>query len=156
MSKAVLAMTLMVLTVAAGQPKSQSTPTIGVRLVPSLASPMDGRIAVKNKGTQPAGPTKLILDCQKLGGPLAGPGGCPDLPPSFAPFYFDRAFPKYATVKVPALRPGETFTHRLSFWNETLKWPSGTYYFTAITDAEHTAGPGSEASNKTVGSFTVP
>src|SRR5258708_15589350 len=122
-------------------------------LVAFLHHPMDGRVSVKNIGTGVAGPSKLTLDCQ-LDVRLSQ-GGCPDLPPWAAPLYFDRAFPKNATVKVPSLGPGETFTHTLSFWN-ALKWTSGTYYFTVLADAEHTVVQRNRVHNKAVSTITVP
>jgi hypothetical protein len=103
-------------------------------LVPVLPRPMDGHVVVKNIGIGPAGPSKLTLDCQKAGAPSKA--GCPDLPPSAAATYFDPMFPKNATISVPALGPGASFEHSLSFWGE-FKWPKGTYRFTAVADAGH-------------------
>jgi hypothetical protein len=123
-------------------------------LVAILPNPMNGQLAVKNIGKGPAGPSKLTLDCQKEGVP-SETGGCPDLPASAATEYFDPAFPKNLTIKVPALAPGEKFKHTISFWS-TFHWPSGKYKFTAVADADHTI-PQSNRKNKVATStLTVP
>jgi hypothetical protein len=96
---------------------------------------MDGEIRVKNVGAGSAHPSKLTLDCVRLGAP-SQMYSCPNLPVSVAPLYFDEAFPNNATIKVPALAPGETFTHKLSFW-DVSNWPKGKYKFTVTVDAAH-------------------
>jgi hypothetical protein len=114
---------------------------------------MDGKITVKNIGTRTSGPSKLTLDCVKLEVP-SQMNSCPELPPSFAATYFDPAFPKNATIKVPTLAPGKSFTHTLSFWN-VLVWTTGKYKFTAIADPAHQFGERKTA-NTTTRVLTVP
>lgn len=104
-------------------------------LTPFLHHPMDGRISVTNVGNGASAPTKLTLDCVKLGTPMEM-NSCPNLPLSVARAYFDPMFPKNATIQVPALAPGETFTHSLSFWS-SFRWPAGRYKFTVVADASH-------------------
>lgn len=104
-------------------------------LIPILNSPMDSEIRVKNVGDGPADSSKLTLDCVRLGAP-SQMYSCPNLPVSVAPLYFDEAFPNNATIKVPALAPGEIFVHKLSFW-DLSNWPKGKYKFTVTVDAAH-------------------
>lgn len=94
---------------------------------------MDGLIKVRNVGKAPAGPSKLTLGCVRLAAPIQV-NSCPDLPPSLAAKYFDRMFPKNATIQIPPLASGQTFTHTLLFWR-TFVWPLGKYKFTATADA---------------------
>jgi hypothetical protein len=123
-------------------------------LVPTLPNPMNGRLQVKNIGPGPAGRSRLTLDCEK-GDTPADVGDCPSLPPEFASTYFDPAFPMNATVKVPALAPGATFTHTLSFWS-TFQWPSGKYRFTAVADAAHEVHESRRSNNTATSTLTIP
>lgn len=125
-----------------GRPKSatgQRRDVATAQLVPLLSNPMNADITVKNVGTATADPTKLTLDCIRLDVPIQM-NSCPDLPPSFAVKYFDEAFPKNATIRIPALAPGEEFKHTLLFWF-ILKFPSGRFKFTAVADAEGKTSP---------------
>jgi hypothetical protein len=135
---------------------SESDTASSPDLVVIPPDPMKGRIIVRNAGTAPAGPTKLTFDCQKeVKGAASESGGCPDLPPEAAPKYFDPAFPRNATVKVPALAPGESFTHTLEFWN-VMKWPSGTYRFAVVADAAHELDGASRTHAVATSQLTVP
>lgn len=109
---------------------SQQKPKADPSLLPVLHNPMNDEIRVRNLGTAPSAPARLTLDCEKV---EANPElrACPVLPPSLAETYFDPVFPKHATIKVPALAPGTTFTHKLSFWKQ-MNWQKGTYRFTAV------------------------
>jgi hypothetical protein len=123
-------------------------------LVPILRKPMNGHLTVKNIGKGLAGPSKLTLDCQKEGLPPEI-GACPNLPPEVAATYFDPAFPMNATIRVPALAPGATFTHTLSFWG-TFQWPSGKYKFTAVVDAAHALHESTRENNIATSTLVVP
>jgi hypothetical protein len=123
-------------------------------LVPVLHHPMDGRISVKNVSNAPAGPSKLNLDCVRLGAPVQM-NSCPDLPPSVAATYFDPMFPKNATIQVPTLTPGQTFTHTLRFWS-ALTWPTGKYRFTAVADAGHVVSTSTSEGNIATSTLVVP
>jgi hypothetical protein len=123
-------------------------------LVPILPTPMNGKITVKNIGTGPAGPSKLTLDCVKVGAP-SQMNSCPDLPPSAMGAYFDAAFPENATIQVPALAPGATFTHTLAFW-DFFRWTSGKYKFTAVADASHGVSENKTKNNVAISILTVP
>jgi hypothetical protein len=120
---------------AANSAQSQGRGERKPDLIPILHSPMDQEIRIKNVGSGPARPSKLTLDCVKLGA-ASQMYSCPNLPVSAAPIYFDEAFPDNATVKVPALAPGETFAHKLAFW-DVSSWPMGQYKFTVTADAAH-------------------
>ena len=133
-----------------GNPTGQAMPD----LVPVLTSPMSGHVAVKNIGTGPAGPSKLVLDCHQEGH-TGGGGGCADLPPSLASAYNDPAFPDKVTINVPNLAPGATYNHTLSFW-AVLKWTPGKYDFTAKADAANTVAESNEGNNTTTSTLTVP
>ncbi len=155
----VLALLLLLAISVTGQTtakKHDSTPTDEAKasLVPLLHHPMDGRIRVKNVGSAPAGPSKLTLDCVRLGTPVQM-NSCPDLPPLVAATYFDPAFAKNATIQVPPLTPGETFTHTLTFWS-MVTWPTGKYRFTAIADASHVVSTSTTEGNIATSTLTVP
>jgi hypothetical protein len=133
---------------------SKATDEAKASLVPLLHHPMDGRISVKNVGSAPAGPTKLTLDCVRLGAPVQM-NSCPDLPPSVAATYFDPTFPRNATIQVPTLTPGETFTLTLTFWS-MVTWPTGKYRFTAIADAGHVVSTSTTEGNIATTTLVVP
>jgi subtilase family serine protease len=133
-----------------GTPTGQGKPD----LVPQLANPMNGTVVVKNIGTGPAGPSKLTLDCHKEGH-VGGGGGCVDPPATLAAAYHDPAFPDKVTVSIPALAPGASYSHTLTFWG-VLKWPSGKYDFTGVADAANTVAESNEANNTTTSTLTVP
>jgi hypothetical protein len=123
-------------------------------LVPILRTPINGEIRVKNVGTGSAHPSKLTLDCVRLGVP-SQMYSCPNLPVSVAPLYFDEDFPNNATIKVPALAPGETFVHKLSFW-DVSDWPKGKYKFTVTVDAAHVLNETNTKNNVTSSTLVVP
>lgn len=121
-------------------------------LVPLLTSPMSGKVEVKNIGTAGAPASKLAINCFKLGH-VGGGGGCPDAPGIAA--YSDPALPDQVVVNVPALAPGASHVHNLSFW-PALVFTSGTYQFKASADAINTVAESNEGNNVAVGSKTVP
>jgi len=123
-------------------------------LIPQITNPMNGVVTVKNIGTGPAGPSKLTLDCHKVGH-VGGGGGCVDPPASLAAAYHDPAFPDKVTVAIPALAAGASYSHTLTFWS-VLKWPSGKYDFTGVADAANAVAESNEANNATVSTLTVP
>ncbi len=136
--------------------KAQGTPTGQGKpdLIPLISNPMNGVVVVKNIGTGPAGPSKLTLDCHKVGH-VGGGGGCVDPPASLAAVYHDPAFPDKVTVAIPALAPGASYSHTLSFWS-VLKWPSGKYNFTGVADAANTVAESNEANNTAISTLAVP
>jgi len=133
---------------AVSKPSAQEKPD----LVPVLSHPMNGKIIVKNIGRGFAAPSKLTLDCEVVSSTVST--ACPDLPVSVASTYFDTEFPKNATIEVPALSPGETFVHSLSFW-ETFHWPSGRYRFTALVDAAHALSESNTKNNIAISTLVV-
>lgn len=124
-------------------------------LVPILPNPMNGTVMVKNIGKCPAGPSKLTLNCQKQGVPVGTRGGCPEVPPAASAPYLDPMFPDNVTVNVPALAPGASFSHTLSFW-AALTWTSGTYTFVGKADAANTVAESNEGNNTANSVLTVP
>ncbi len=124
-------------------------------LIPVIPNPMNGVVMVKNIGTCAAGPSKLVLDCHKEGLVSTGGGGCAEIPPTLMAAYSDPAFPDKVTVNTPALAPGASFSHTLSFW-AALKWASGKYDFTAMADAANTVAESNEGNNTANSTLTVP
>jgi CARDB len=120
-------------------------------LVPLLHTPMDGWVAVKNIGTGNAGPSRLIIKCVKEG--HTGPGGgCVDLPDSaITPPFFPT--PDALGLNVPALPCGKEFPAPMAFWG-SMKWPKGTYHFTATADATNAVVESNEGNNVTTSSMT--
>ncbi len=130
------------LTAGAGQAFAQPD------LVPQLNFPMNAAVGVQNNGTTAAGPSHLTINCTKFG---QADGGCPDTPGMGA--YVDPAFPNRAVIDVPALEPGESFSHDLTFWN-AIPWTPGTYVFDAEVDAGSDVAESNEANNTAQSSYT--
>jgi hypothetical protein len=130
------------LTAGAGQALAQPD------LVPQLNFPMNATVGVQNSGTTAAGPSHLTINCTKFG---QADGGCPEAPGMGA--YVDPAFPNRAVIDVPALEPGESFSHDLSFWN-AIPWTPGTYVFDAEVDAGGDVAESDETNNTAQSSHT--
>jgi hypothetical protein len=127
---------------AAGQAAAQPD------LVPMLSVPMNAGVGVQNIGNTAAGPSHLTLNCTKTG---RAAGGCATAPGIAA--YVDPAYPDRVVIDVPALAPGEIFTHDLAFWGD-LNWPAGSYVFDLVADAGAAVVEGSEANNAGQSSHT--
>jgi CARDB len=123
-------------------------------LVPILPNPMNGTVMVKNVGKCPAAASKLTLDCHKAG-VVGGGGGCPEVPATVSAPYHDPMFPDDVTVNVPALAPGASFSHTLTFW-AALKWTTGTYTFVGKADAANTVAESNEGNNVVNSVLVVP
>jgi len=132
----------------------QQTTKAGPTLIPLLHNPMNDEIRVRNLGTTASSPAKLTLDCEKVEANSVL-GGCPDLPPSVAATYFDPLFPKHATIQIPVLAAGATFTHKLSFWNQ-LDWQKGAYKFTAAIRSSHSSQESITKNKVAVSTLRVP
>jgi hypothetical protein len=116
----------------------------GADLVPDASNlATNGQAAVTNMGDQATEPSQLIITCQKTSG---GMGGCAEDPGMAA--YEDAAYPNAAVVNVPALQPGEIFTHDLPFWG-SLVWGAGTYELTLTADAGGVIPEDDETNNET-------
>jgi hypothetical protein len=137
-------------TPAGGGPPAKGKPD----LTALLTIPMSGHLLVKNIGRGPAGASKLVLECHKVGHTGAG-SGCADPASEFAATYSDPAFPDKITVHVPPLAPGAAWTHTLPFWG-MLKWTSGKYTFKAVADAANTVPESNETNNTAASTLTVP
>jgi hypothetical protein len=115
-------------------------------LVPLLHTPMDGWVGVKNIGPGNAGPSRLIIKCARVG--YAGPGGgCVDLPASaITPPFFTT--PDGLGLNVPAIPCGaKDLSFQMAWWR-SMKWPAGTYRFTAIADVDNAVVEGDESNNQ--------
>jgi hypothetical protein len=114
-------------------------------LVPVLHTPMDGFLQVKNVGTGNAGPSELIVKCQKEG--VTSGGGCADLPAAAIapPFY---STPEGLGLHVPALACGAEFHASFPPW-PNMTWSKGTFKFTATADATNAVAETNEANNQT-------
>jgi len=117
-------------------------------LVPMLSVPMNAGVGVQNIGNSAAGPSHLTLNCTKSG---QSEGGCANTPGMAA--YENPAYPDRVVIDVPALAPGEIFTHDLAFWND-INWPAGTYLFDLVADAGAVVAESGEANNSTQSSHT--
>jgi len=69
--------------------------------------------------------------------------------------YENPAYPNKATIKVPKLKPGKTFTHKLSFWN-SLSFGPGIYVFTVIADDGNKVAETNEGNNTAGTQLVVP
>lgn len=118
----------------------------GPDLKPLVKTPFNGLVKVRNVGSATAGPSTLTIECQKIGG-----GACPEAPGMAA--YEDPAYPNKAAVKVPQLKTGKTFTHKLSFWN-ALSFGPGVYRFTVIADDGNKVAEINEGNNVAVTKVT--
>jgi hypothetical protein len=136
------------------RPAPQSKVQAGPNLVPLLHSPMSEEIRIRNLGSEPSAPSKVTLDCVRVGA-TPETNSCPDLPPSAAASYFDPAFPQHATIQVPSLAPGATFTHKLAFWG-AMNWPKGKYKFTAVVRMSDSPRETITKDRVAVGILTVP
>jgi hypothetical protein len=115
-------------------------------LVPLLHTPMDGWVGVKNIGPGNAGPSRLIIKCARVG--YAGPGGgCVDLPASaITPPFFTT--PDGLGLNVPAIPCGaKDLSFQMAWWR-SMKWPAGTYRFTATADVDNAVVEGDESNNQ--------
>jgi hypothetical protein len=130
------------LSAAAGQAAAQPN------LSPVLNAPMNASVGVQNTGTTASGPSHLTINCTKFG---QADGGCPDAPGMGA--YVDPAFPNRVVIDVPALEPGESYNHNLSFW-ASIPWTPGTYVFDAVADAGNDVAESNEANNESQSSYT--
>lgn len=123
-------------------------------LVPVIPNPMNGAMAVKNSGSCPAGPSKLLAKCVKEGH-TGGGGGCADIPTRCAGMYSDPAFPDAFVLAVPALAPGATYNHTFACWAE-MTWLPGRYNFTFRADAASAVPESNEGNNTATSTLTVP
>ncbi|MFW6027450.1 MAG: CARDB domain-containing protein [bacterium] len=122
-------------------PASAQLTAAGPDLKPIVKTPFNGVVKVRNAGSATAGPSAVTVECNKLG---AGGGGCPEVAGLAA--YEDPNYPNKAVVEVPALKPGKTFTHKLSFWN-SLSFGPGVYQFTVIADDGNKIAETNEGNN---------
>lgn len=118
-------------------------------LVPVLSHPMTGKVAVKNKGAAASLPSVLTIECKKVAGRSSGCAESARMKP-----YEHRAYPNKVVVEIPALAPGQTYSHVLLFW-QGLDWQPGTYKFFARADAGNSNAESNENNNKKTATLKV-
>ena len=138
----------------AAQARSLPAPVLTAKapnLVPIASRMQKGTISVRNTGSAAAGPFKVTVECNVMG----GQGGCADPSPRQAAPYEDPAFPNKVTVSVPGLGAGKVYNHKIAFWN-ALAWSSGNYEFTVVADAAGDVAETNEGDNTGGTVFGVP
>lgn len=116
-------------------------------LLPDVSQLANGTVGVINQSKEGAGGSLLTIVCQKQGG-----GSCPES--AGMAVYENPAYPNAVTVNVPAIAPGASFSHALSFWSD-LNWTPGTYSLTVLVDVANTVGESNEGNNGTVAQKVV-
>lgn len=105
--------------------------------IPSLSGLNSGIVKVVNDGKAESRTSWLTIMCV---------ADCPEHPGMAT--YKNPKFPNAVAVKVPALKPGESFKHQLSFW-KNLQFKPGIYKFVAMADAGKDIPESNELNNKT-------
>ena len=118
-------------------------------LVPKF-SVKNGLVVVKNIGLSTSKRVYVTIRCKRVGG-----GSCPDPKPILAAPYENPLFPNRATVKVPRLKPGGVFKHKLKFF-KSLKFKKGKYRFFVKADASNIQAEMNEANNAKIYGKVVP
>lgn len=112
-------------------------------LVPVVTNLATGEAAVINLGDAASAAGHMTVNCEQT----MGAGGCPEDPVGMVP-YEDAMFPNRAVMAVPALGPGESYSHQMAFF-AGLVWSPGTYELTLEVDAGNTTAEVNEANNET-------
>ncbi len=110
----------------------------------------NGVVKVANIGASTSKRVYVTIRCKRIGG-----GSCPDPNPALAAPYENPLFPNRATVKVPRLKPGQSFTHKLKFFSN-LKFRKGKYRFFVKADASNIQPESNEGNNNKVYVKSVP
>lgn len=111
-------------------------------LVPVSEVAKEGRVGVRNSGTEQAEPSVLTVGCVKTGG-----GACPMAPGMDE--YRDAEFPGKWVVKIPALAPGRLYMQSFKFW-PGMRWSEGSYTLVLFADAADSVREGDEHNNLAV------
>ena len=151
---AACALAIYAVAAVAAPPKPGGSPVITAKapnLVPIPSRMQKGTVSVRNTGSAAAGPFKVTVDCNVMG----GVGGCADPSERAAAPYEDPAFPNKLTVSVPGLAPGHVFNHKIAFW-DSLVWAAGNYEFTVVADAGGAVAETNEGDNTGGTVFGVP
>jgi hypothetical protein len=112
-------------------------------LVPVVTNLAAGEAAVINIGDAASAAGHMTVNCEQT----AGVGGCPEDPVGMVP-YENAMFPNRAVMEVPALGPGESYSHQMAFF-AGLVWAPGTYELTLEVDAGDATAEVNEANNET-------
>lgn len=122
-------------------------------LVPDVSQLDSGIIAVVNNGNSASAATYVAVVCDKL----PGSGGCPETAEmaAYEVPQFGTIPQGHAVVAVPALQPGQSFSHNYSFWDD-LDWTSGAQYqLTAYVDPGLAVGESDEGNNNASKLFQI-
>lgn len=112
----------------------------GPDLMPKFNS-TTGAVKVTNGGDADAAAGWVTVMCTAQGG-----GACPDPAPADAAPYMNPAFPNKVAIAVPALAAGNTFGHKIAFF-DSLVFAPGSYVFTVCADAGNDVAEDSERNN---------
>lgn len=110
-----------------------------------------GAVSVRNGGTAASAPSLATVNCHLPG----QEGGCPDIPAAAIAPYENPAYPNVVVVSIPAIQPGHVHSHMLTFWDDVV-WPSGTYVFEFVVDADAANAESNEANNTGSHIWVVP
>ena len=110
----------------------------------------NGVVKVTNIGKSKSKRVYVTIRCKRVGG-----GSCPDPNPALAAPYENPLFPNRATVKVPRLKPGQSYSHKLKFF-KSLKFRKGKYRFFVKADPSNIQAESNEGNNNKVFLKVVP
>jgi hypothetical protein len=132
-------------------------------LAPSVHTPMDGWVSIKNNGPDPSPQVELTLACTKDG--LPGNQGCPPFPAAqgsnwgydgsgVPPGGWGVVSPQLIGIIVPSLPAGQSFTLTFPWWSQ-LKFAPGVYKFPVGTGPIYPAPDSNTSNDNVVGHLTV-
>ncbi|MFK7815051.1 MAG: CARDB domain-containing protein [Gammaproteobacteria bacterium] len=105
-------------------------------LIPIAEGMKSGKVVVKNMGKAVSRVSWLTIECVAK--------DCPEDASMAA--YENPLFPNVAAIKVPALKPGQSYSHQLSFWQQ-LNFMPGKYKFVLRADAGSDIPESNETNN---------
>jgi hypothetical protein len=109
-------------------------------LVPVAEAMNGGKIAVKNVGDAKSRTSWLTLQCSSS-------SACPEDPGMAA--YVNPMFPNLVSIQIPELKPGQSYSHTLTFWKQLVFKP-GKYKFILNADTGLDIPESSETNNTVV------
>ena len=124
-------------------------PSPDLRPIPSRIE--HGVVSIRNGGVDASAPSLATVNCHLPG----QEGGCPDIPAALIAPYENPAYPNRVVVQIPAIQPGHTHSHTLSFWDD-VDWPSGSYVFEFVADADSANAESNEGNNAGSHTWVVP
>ena len=124
-------------------------PSPDLRPIPSRIE--HGVVSIRNGGVAASAPSLATVNCHLPG----EEGGCPDVPAALVAPYENPAYPNRLVVAIPAIQPGHTYSHTLTFW-DAVDWPTGTYVFDFVADADSANAESNEGNNTGSHNWVVP